>query len=300
MSLTAVAGSKLAAQMGAVEQQTTNYGGFQQEDAAFSMNLVTTVRPEDMKSQKAQIAVMKKEALKAIDDDASLPNDEARTLAKDIVGSLIDALERTLETGKLDGGAVVLLKPDALSLIGGGSVASGAEFEAIFKKAVTAAANDPKFPGVKYDAHQHAGLRIHTIDFPIPAEEEEARQLLGESLNVAVGIGEKSFYFAVGKDNITALKRIVDDSAANEGMKVPPLKMQVAARPILDFAAAIDGRPEIAALITLLDRAPGKDHVVVTAEPIERGATYRIVVEEGILQVLGQAAKMSGGAPGGF
>lgn len=300
LSMTAVAGSKLAAQMETVKEQPSAFAGFHQPDAAMSMHFVASVRPEDIEKQKASIVVMRAEAMKAIDEDPSLPNDEARAVAKDIAGSLIDAFQHTLEEGKLDGGVAVLLKPDALTFVGGGQVASGAEMEAIFKKAIKAAESDPKFPGVKYDALTHAGVRVHTMNFPIPAEEEEAIQLLGESLEAAVGVGEKSFYVAVGRNSINTLKKVIDDSAAGGSQSLPPMRLQIAARPILEFLAVLDGRPEITALTAVLDKAPEKDHVVVTASPVERGVSYRVTVEEGILQVLGQAAKMNGGAPGGF
>ena len=58
------------------------------------------------------------------------------------------------------------------------------------------------------------------------------------------------------------------------------------------FAASVEDDPIIVGLAEALKQGPGKDRIAVTGTAIERGVRYRLEVEEGVLQLIGQAAKL--------
>ena len=51
--------------------------------------------------------------------------------------------------------------------------------------------------------------------------------MLGDKLDVAVGIGAKSVYLAVGTDSLTLCKKLIDNSKADAGKQVPPFQLNV-------------------------------------------------------------------------
>jgi hypothetical protein len=160
---------------------------------------------------------------------------------------------------------------------------------------VEAAKNEPKAPKVNFDAQRHAGVRFHTMSLPIEEKEEEARKLFGENLDVAVGFGEESVYVAFGPGGFDAASAIIDGSKSRQGENVPPGQFIVALAPILKFASAVKDDPVTTMLASVLEKAKGQDHISMKAEAIERGVRYRLEIEQGVLQLIGAAAKLMQG-----
>ena len=125
----------------------------------------------------------------------------------------------------------------------------------------------------------------------------EAREIVGDEVDVVVGIGETSGYLAVGNNAADLLRKVIDDSAASAGNKVPPGQLNVALRPILAFAAAVDDNPMTSLMLAEVEKLEGRDHISIRSIPIPNGAVSRIEIEEGVLRAIGAAAKagMSGG-----
>ena len=73
------------------------------------------------------------------------------------------------------------------------------------------------------------------------------------------------------------------------------MHFSLAIGPILQFAASVDDNPQVAALAAASEKAEGNDHIIVTTKQIERGLSYRLVIEEGILKIIGEAAKAASG-----
>ena len=152
-------------------------------------------------------------------------------------------------------------------------------------------------PEVQWDAQTHKDLKFHVMSTPpngnTPAS---AQALLGDNLEMAVGIGEKSVYFALGKNWLDAVKKVVDDSAANPGKATLPMQLIVAAKPIAETVAAgakLDGKEQEAAMadmvVSALSQSEGRDHVRIVAEPIENGVRTRIEIESGAIQAIATA-----------
>ena len=131
------------------------------------------------------------------------------------------------------------------------------------------------------------------MSVPIP-EGEDARKVLGENLDMVVGIGKKAAYLSVGTDASEMLKMVIDGSKMKV-QDVSPMQMTVALTPIFKFAASMEDNPVLELITTTLEESGGKDHVMLKATPLEHGVTYRLTVEEGILQAIGQAVKFQGG-----
>ncbi len=292
VSLTAKDGSPTAKRFALLRDNTSAYGGFDLPGAAATFNITARMDKEDIEQLTAVIDAVKAKAFEEIEKDNDLDTDAKREKAKEVVGGLIDTLGRTIEAGKLDGGAALMLAPKSMTLVAGGKVADPKELEASLRKLVDLAKNEPDFPAVKFNAEKHKGVTFHTMSIPVP--EKDARKVLGEELDVAVGIGKDSAYLAFGKDASGTLKKVIDRSSMVT-QDAPPMLLNVALTPIFKFAGSVQDNPVLELITATLEKTDGKDHIIVKASTTADGVNYRLTIEEGILKAIGQAVKFRQG-----
>lgn len=294
-------GTKLAKQTTQLSQSTTMHAGFLLMDAAIKGNLAAKVTDkDDIGRATAWIEAARIKAMQGIDKDEKLKNDEDRAKAKEIVGELLDVAKETAEAGTFDGGAVVELKPGEMTVALGGTVSSGAKVEGALKKLAEMAKNNSDFKGVEWDAEKHEGVSFHK--FSVPVGDDKAKDVLGDPLEVVLGVGEKSFYVAFGKATTETLKSVIDKSKSAGDKAVSPFEGAVAIGKVLNFAAAQEDDPKVAAIAEALEKSGEKALVRATISSVEGGVLYRLELEKGVLTAIGKAitANMGGGRRGGF
>jgi hypothetical protein len=218
-----------------------------------------------------------------------------------VLGQFFDVLEKTIASGKSDGGGALLLLPKSVSFVAGGYVADGPAMEKVLTGLIDLGKDQPNFPQIQLNAGAHGDVKLHRLTAPLPADREpEARELLGDPLEIFFGIGPKSFYISGGKGAEALLKKAIDRSAAAGEKSVPPMQMNVSLLPILKFYKSVDDNPIVNGLIPALEQA-GNDRLTIVSKAGQRSATTRIEIQEGIIQAIGQVAKALGaGAQGGF
>jgi hypothetical protein len=311
LSFTAVAGTESAKQFAQAKPATSSFAGFLVPEAAASLNLTTQLGASDAEQFVSALEAVRTQALQHIEKEVDLPDEASKKLALEIVGQVFDAIKGTFETGKIDAGATLNVSDDSLALVVGAYVADPNKLEEALKKFAKLGESQPDFPKITFDAQQHAGIRFHTASIPVPADRKIAK-VLGEKLDVAVGIGEKSVYLALGTDSLNMAKKLIDRSSGEATKQVPPFQLNVALAPILAFADAIADEPEgeedngnggsnLKAMCEDLAKTPGKDHVRLEYMPQANGGTLRLSAEEGVLTLLGTVlknAQASGAIPG--
>jgi hypothetical protein len=292
-------GSKMAQQIAAYGQPQTSFAGFYQPDAAATVTFVTKADPkliaEDLAQFESAMRTMREQLNRTIDEKAKINDEEARAALKAAASDWFDAFEATIKAGQMDGGATLQLGPESLTFVAGAHVEEPAKLESGLKKLEAAAKKSPQFPGIKWNAANHAGVTFHTMAIPVPDHERAPRQLLGEEANVAIGLGPKAVYLAVGRDNLNAINKAIDASAADAGKAVPPFELALSLAPILETAAAQaennDKKEIIQAVADMLkNQAQGRDHIRAVGQVIPNGLKYRFEAEEGVLRALGTAA----------
>jgi hypothetical protein len=137
-------------------------------------------------------------------------------------------------------------------------------------------------------------VTFHTLSVPTP-KEEEALKLFGETIDFAVGIGKDSVYFAMGRDCLTAAKKVIDDSAASPGKSIAPMELSISVGQIINTIAAFETEDQVLQAVaeTLKTEAVGRDHVKIVAQPVENGLRTRFEAEEGVMRAIGVAVKAS-------
>ncbi len=311
----AVAGSKLAKQIELNSNPRTDFAGFYQPDAAMMMSFVSKIAEADLAQADQGFEAMQKQIESKIREETGSQSPEERELINSIIADFAEAFKATVHKGKMDGGAVLNVSSNSLSFVAGGFIGDPAKVESGLKKleAYTKKEN-PGFLGVAWNSASHADVQFHTFSLPIPndVDIETTRRLFGDKVEMAVGIGKDSAYFAAGRDCLGAIKEIMDTSARSPQKAVPPMEMTIALNQIMDAVVAlIDNdhreKPKFEMIAQMLaSDANGRDHIRMVAQPIPNGLRIRAEAEEGVLRALGMAAKaaqmeaMEAAGAGGF
>ena len=229
-----------------------------------------------------------------IDKNPKIAGPDAKAAVKEATNTLLDVLLATLEQGRVDAGAALVLAPRAVQFAAGGSVADGAQVENALRKIAAAGRSQPGFPQVHFDAENYSSVDLHTLSVPVSPGDEDTRKVFGDQLDAVLGTGRQSAFVALGKGSSGLLKGILDASASAAAGSGSPARALVSLAPVLKFAASVDDDKTLAALADSLASTPGRDHISLTARSVERGVVYRLEVEDGILQLIGAAAKLQG------
>ena len=296
ITFTAIPGSSLAKQMNMMANAKTDYAGFVLPGAAVSMLFSSEVPQEQMASAINALDGLKATATRELERDAELQSPEAREAAKKLLNSAVDLFTDTMKTGKMDGGASVVLDPGNLSVMAGFHVADGKEVEKLLRGLADMAKDEPDFPGINFNADRMGEVTFHTMNVEVPANEPQARKLLGPQLEMAIASGPTSAYLGVGKDCVARLKQIIQSQPKQK--KILPFEVVVALKPIMQFVGSMDDNPMVGAMNDALESVGDKDHANLLGLPVENGFIYRIQLEEGIIKAIGEAVKMANA--GGF
>ncbi len=304
LAFTAIEGSDLAEQIDGYGDAKTNYAGFFQPDAAMMLSTASKITKEESAQFNQMFGAIRKQVMQSIDDHKDLPTDEVRDAVKSAIGDFLDALKETVEAGMMDGGAVLNLTPDSLTLVAGGFVSNPAKVESGLKKLVELAKDEPKFPGIQWNDDSHEDVQFHTMRLPVPADQAQPRQLFGETLEVAIGIGVQSVYVALGKNCLDAVKQVIDVSKANPGKAIAPVEMTISLGQIMTMASAFAKEKDKAQMemiaSALEGESSGRDHLRLVLQPIDGGLRYRLEAEEGVLRAIGIAAMAAQSKGAGF
>lgn len=315
--ITGVAGSDIALAMDAYKDPKSGVNGFHRPKAAMSLLTVGTTPPELLEKQKEQteaaIAMVRGQVQKGMKEQADsgkLPDDPAvRAALEGATEDLIDVYADMLTGGRVELGGSLDLQGDGYDMVVGGYVPDPAKVESAFKKLADAAASQEGFPGVEWGYATHAGVKMHGMTIPVPEQATEAREALGESVRVVMGVGGERVYLAVGPRGEESLKRAIDESAASAEKAILPAELIVSIGQILTAAEKV-APPQAAPVIGMVlgameDVPPGVDRLVMTTESVDRGMRVRYLLEEGVLKAVGNAAATAaamqqGQAGGGY
>jgi hypothetical protein len=292
INFTAVEGTELAGQMALITDAVSSFAGFMVPGAALTFHSHGTSTEREVQQLLAVLKRLRAEAMKGIDKDDNLNNDQERQTAKDIVSQLLDIAEDTVRAAKVDCGGALVLKPDSLCLAVGGYVSDGQQLaDALQRLAQLAAQKDPKFPGIEFNAETYRGVSLHKAGIPLRKGTEQVRRVLGDPMSVVLGTGKESAYVAFGQDAEQLLKSVLDGSIESKDQQLPPGELRLSLRPALEFAVAAEQNQVVEAALAAVNAYDGGDSISLTVAPIERGCVVRLEVEEGVLKAIGGAVK---------
>lgn len=292
LTIEAAPDTRLAKDFGHVKDRRSAFSGMLRPDAAVSLSAVMPYSQTEAQQAQDLLNILRSEAFQAIEKDDELQDDQQRAQAKKIVGDLLDLAGDTVKAAKVDLGGCLILKPGEMSAALGGFVSDGERLAAILQELhAFAQAKDPGTPAVNFAAETHREVTLHTASVPLHKADQNARQALGDPMEVVIGTGKKSAYVAFGKNAKQLLKEILDASAEQREQKVAPFQASVALTPILEFAASVDDNPMLPQVLASLEKCEGRDRISLRLLPVEGGVSLRLSLDEGVLATLGQAGR---------
>lgn len=292
LRLVAKDGTSLAKQMALQLEAKTQFAGLIKPDASVTFQSAVRYSPEQLAELGANLKSGREMWSKQIDDSPALPA-EKRDAAKRLAGQFFDIVEKTAAQGKGDVGGALVLLPKSISFVGGGFVADGPALQKVIQDALELAKDQPNVPKVQFNAGSLGGVTLHRLSVAIPDREPEARELLGEKLEIVIGIGPQSIIVAGGKDPDQLLRSVLEQSAAQPDKAAAPLEVVVSLLPILKFYKSVDNNPLVGGLIANLEQS-GSDRITVVTRPGSRDTTTRLEIQEGLLKAIGEVGKALG------
>jgi len=257
-------------------------------EASVSVSIAGKTSPDDIAKVGATLQAIRGHLAKRIDDSPEIPGDK-REAIKALLVPVFDVLAKTVATGRVDGGLSVVLMPKSFSFAAGGLCADGAGVEKILQSIADLGKDVPNFPKLQLNAGSIGDMKLNRLTAPIPPN-SPARDVLGDTLEIVIGVSPTSVIFAGGKDAEGLLRKVLDRSAQERDKATLPVQVNVAVLPIAKFVKSFDESPNINSVITALEQA-GNDRVTVTSKPDTRSSTTRIEIQEGVLKAVGAAAK---------
>jgi hypothetical protein len=272
----------------------TNYAGFVQPDAAMTMTLASKVSPEDIAQTGAALQLYRTQIAKAIDDSPDVPANK-RDAIKALLGPLFDVVGKTIATGRMDGGATVMLLPKSLSFAAGGTIADGPAVEKILTQLVDLTKDIPNGPKLQLNVGTIGDMKLHRMTWSIPQHNPEAREIFGDNFDMIVGISPKSMLVSGGKNAEGLLKSVLQKSSQEAEKSTLPFQLNVALLPILKFSKSINENPIVNRMISAIEQG-GNDRVSITTTATATSTTTRVEIQEGLIRAGGEAFKATGGA----
>ncbi len=288
-----IAGSKLANQVAALQNLTSDFTKLAFPNAAAQFRVTSIIAEED---KAAQIMNLRNSMSQL---EQQIPEAD-RAVAKDILQGLTKVIEQTIQQGTFDGAASVSLADDTFRALAGGLVADGRALEAELKKIAAAVKDKQDAPQFKFSYGQHQGMNLHSVQFPINSNDPGVQKAFGDSLLVNVATSDKSYLISIDPSGDAALKQAIDRLASASATKVSPMDAFVEIGQVLQFAQAISPNPMLENALKTIQQYAGKDKILAAVHLIERGGIYRLTVEEGVLRAGGAAAKSANNRGGGF
>lgn len=298
LSATVLPGTDSARWLADMGKLKSRFGGFLVPGAAVTGNWLSQVPTSDVAVLAEAIDVLRPKAMAEIERKAKSP--EEAKVQKELATGLLDVIRKTVATGRADAGVSLLLGPEAVTVVAGGYVADGPTLEKTLKQLAEAARQQhPDFVNqvVKLNAGECRGVNLHTVSVPIPADapdRQKAVKLIGETLDVVIGVGQEGVYVAAGRDAMKALRGAIERSA-DGAAALSPMRLSIAVGPIARFAAIAAHSPaereKAAKAVAALEKMSGADHVNLEIRPIERGVQCRVEIEPDVVKLVGLASQ---------
>ncbi len=265
----------------------SRFSGFLMQDAAMNFNGNGNMPAADGASYGTLLVEGKKSVIELLNEEGELSDAEFEKV-EELVESVVDVLNETLKEGDVDMGMATMLEGSDANLAGGMTVADPAKVEQAIKDLIPMlkerldTIDDPEVPVIEFnlDIETHEGVRFHEINVSI--DDEEAREMLGDSISVAIGFGKDSVYFGLGNSPMQLIKKGMAGKEKTEFSS----EMNFHIAPFLKLAARAPSSPDQLEILAEQLTENGGDMLRFYAKHIPNGSFTRLEMQDGILSLI--------------
>ncbi|MFN9749751.1 MAG: hypothetical protein ACK57U_00020, partial [Planctomycetota bacterium] len=254
----------------------------------------SSIAKEDIERSAATLEQLHEQCIEGIDENEDMSDDE-KELAEKLAEQVFDVVKATIAGGSMDAGACMVMDDSSANLAAGFHCVDAPKLESalreIAKEAEKRAAGQFE---MELDAEKKFGAQFHKFVIPVP--DEQAQQMFGEKATIYVGIGSDVVYLAMGSNPMELLEKAVKGGEAAQAGTVMDMNLYLA--PVLRKAAQMQGEANMQAMADKLAETK-RDRVRVSSSAIDRGVSFTLEMQDGILELIGLAAQQMGGMMGG-
>lgn len=288
-SFKAIPGSELASMYGDQKAIPSRFSSVIRDDAAAFYHGATSISPEAVKQTRATLKTYMTALQNTIAAEDGLNEDQKAELSS-MMDRVIDLGLASVEEGKADVGALLLADESDFRFVFGAFVSDGNEAANIAKEIAAKFENQPNAPRFKFDQSTYKGITMHLVEADVPADQDEANRVFGDTLRVHIGTGDKAVYAAVGNQSAELMKELIDAGEKDTPLGDRPVgQLKMSLLPILQFAQSIETNDTISAMIDALARSEDAGSVTIISNAITNGSESKITIGEGLLQAIGAA-----------
>jgi hypothetical protein len=294
MAVQPAAGSALAEAMQKAGQAQTAFGGVLLPEAALSAHAVVRYPAGEFHQVAPVVEMLKVRALQQRPRPGQTP--EQAQAQRELTTALLDLVEKTLKSGRVEGAFSVLLQPDRFTLLAGAYVADGRALEKLLERLVAEARKERPAEVdryVKLRAHEVQGVHLHVVRFPVPAEAQRREaliQLIGPEVELVLGTGPETLYVGLGKGAEATLRQAIEKDAQGP-QQAAPAQIHLAVKPVLAVLAEHGNQNQQEKARQLLEKMSNKDRLRLAVESAQGRMRLRLEVQQDVLAVLAQAAQ---------
>lgn len=301
-SFTAVPGSLLADIYSGQQPIASRFSSVIRPDAAAYYHGAISISPSAAEQVKTQVESNLTMLSSALDQEDNL-NPEQREKIELMVERVLALAVESIEEGKADTGALLMADESQGRFVLGSFVSDGNEAAQLVKDFAKEIENETDAPRFKFDIGTYNGVTMHLVEADVPADQDEARKVFGETLQIHIGTAPKAVYLGAGQDSESLLKSLIDagdESSVPEGRPSGQFKLNLL--PILEYAQSIEQNSTIATMIDALLKSSDTGQLGFVFNAIPNGQSSKIMLSEGLLKAIGAAVAeaQAARAPAGF
>lgn len=308
LQVKALPGTDLAKEMDASTEQASDFAGFYNTAAAFTLNLSQSMTEETIAQVKQRVLLFRQLAIAEIAQEDL--NDDELEMAKDWIARFAKMIEATADQGQHDSGLEFQYTPGASTVLFGIKVVDGKELDAMLRQLnemILASEEKEETPAsVVLDVDSVGEVQFHKLQ----AEFSELDALFGAAPEVILGVSDDALYVGIGKNATAGLKAAIQKSKSMSSEKVLPSRIAVDIPQVLKLVndSAPDGEAVIPPNVLAMFGSKKGNQVVLSTVPIEGGMIQRLEISPSIIGNLFKSAQgmmmpgmpSGGGMPGGM
>jgi hypothetical protein len=169
-----------------------------------------------------------------------------------------------------------------LQVVMGTKVAKGSDAAKVMDEILEQLKDEPRIAGVSLEAATHAGVRIHAVTPKF--DDDNVEEILGDQ-PIHLAVRNDSFWITAGIDNLTALKKALDQFGKTPPRAVAPISLRT--RPAVMVTSLAKDDDDLVARAKKVVGKP-EDKLNLEIVPIAGGAKLRLELGFNVLGLLPQ------------
>ena len=287
-------GSESARQFAEARDVKSNFLGFRDAEALFSLGIVGPIKGDEqdqLGSMLQQFRARAKKEIRKLDD---LKDDAARAQVEQVVNGLIDNLQAALDQGKIDTGAA-LVGDGPHDLVIGLGVEDGKKAASNLLAGIEMLRDYGVVSSEEAQVTEKGGVRFESFALTLPAEvAKDLNPMFGENARLVVASGPQGVYAGLGETVVDSLQKAVAASKGATSKPAKPLEVTISLTRLIKAAAKGDSDNRALAMLANAKIEPGTDIIRIEERFLENGGSFRIEASEGVLKLIGAAANEAG------